>query len=57
MRADYFGNYTYQAVRRILDNALDLEPLPCDAPVHGQLVEPRFARNPSEQLVNRNGGS
>jgi hypothetical protein len=50
-RADYYGNYTYQGVRRILNRALDLEPLPSDAPTHGHLTQPRFARNPSEQLT------
>jgi transposase len=49
-RADFFGNYTYQGIRRILDNALDLEPLPCDAPTYGHLAQPRFARKPSELL-------
>jgi transposase len=50
-RADYFGNYTYLGVRRILDNALDLEPLPSDAPAHGHLAQPRFARAPRELLA------
>jgi len=50
-RADHFGNYTYMGIRRILDNALDLEPLPSDTPAHGHLVQPRFARTPSELLA------
>ncbi len=50
-RADHYGNYSYQGVRRILDNALDLEPLPGDAPKHGRLAQPRFARSPSELLT------
>lgn len=52
-RADYFGNYTYQGVKRILANALDLEPLPDpSAAQHGQLAEPRFARQAAELLPN-----
>lgn len=43
-RADYFANYTYTGIRRILAQALDLEPLPAATPVHGQLTAPRFAR-------------
>jgi len=50
-RADYFGNYTYQGVRRILVQALDLAPLPDPSPPqHGQLAEPRFARPATELL-------
>jgi len=48
-RADYYGNYTYQGVRRILTDALDVVPLPSEQPeLHGQLADPRFARTPSE---------
>ena len=51
-RADFFGNYTYQGVRRILDEALDLVPLPNHEPhLHGSLAQPRFARTPSELVA------
>lgn len=52
-RADYFGNYSYQGLRRILAGALDLEPLPDGRPVHGKLSAPRFARSIAELLWPR----
>lgn len=52
-RADHFANYTYAGVRRILANALDLEPLPTSGTVHGHLAQPRFARPPAELLSRR----
>jgi len=51
-RADYFANYTYAGVRRILAGALDLEPLPQSDVVHGHLVQPRFARTAAELLLH-----
>jgi transposase len=50
-RADYYANYTYPGIRRILAHALDLEPLPRDGARHGQLTTPRFARRVSELLL------
>ena len=45
-RASAFGNLTYQGVRRILREALDLLPLPEEqTPRFGRLVSPRFARS------------
>jgi len=44
-RADYFGNYTFQGIRRILAQALDLEPLEGAEPAFGHLDAPRFARD------------
>jgi transposase len=49
-RADFFANYTYQGIRRILANALDLEPLPNSRSQHGLLTQPRFARPVAELL-------
>jgi transposase len=54
-RADYFANYSYQGVRRILASALDLDPLPNSHPKHGQLTEPRFARPVAELLPPTEG--
>lgn len=54
-RASFYGITSYQGVKRILVNALDLEPLPNAVdPSCGQLASPRFARNISE-LVAQSG--
>ncbi|MCA9526670.1 MAG: IS21 family transposase [Myxococcales bacterium] len=52
LRAHAFGNYTYQGIKRILRDALDLEPLPTFVePAHGELLQPRFARSAEELLA------
>jgi len=44
-RASYFGSYSYGALKRILRQGLDYEPLPHEAaPAFGALEQPRFAR-------------
>jgi transposase len=53
LRASHFGNFSYQELRRILNRALDLEPLPgaAEAPV-GVLRHARYSRSPdSYQLT------
>ena len=51
-RAQFFGLYKYSGIRRILQDALDLEPLPAlVVPQHGALTQPRFARNVEELLA------
>jgi hypothetical protein len=48
-RARFYGNYSYQGIKRILTQALDLEPLPTalvERP--GQPGQFRFARNIAE---------
>ena len=51
-RADYFGNYTYTGVRRILAEALDLLPLPEEhQKPAAHPSKPRFARSASEFAV------
>lgn len=48
-RASFYGITSYVGVKRILVNALDLEPLPTAVePRRGRLVQPRFARNVGE---------
>jgi hypothetical protein len=45
-RARAFGNYTYQGIKRILVEGIDLEPaVPQAVYVHGKLAHPRFARS------------
>lgn len=52
LRAQYFGSYTYPALKDILRKGLDLEPLPnVVAPRFGALLSPRYARDP-RQLLN-----
>jgi transposase len=52
LRAQYFGNYTYSALKDILRKGLDLEPLPnVVLPSFGALASPRYARDP-RQLLN-----
>jgi len=56
-RASYFGIYTYTGVRRILERALDLEPLPESRPRHGESSAPRFARTAGELVAHEPGGA
>lgn len=54
-RARAYGNYTYQGIKRILVEGIDLEPaVPQTVYVHGKLTRPRFARSVQElaQEVN-----
>ncbi len=54
-RALYFGNYSYGAVKAILVNALDLEPLPGAVPVESPWKErPRFSRVTSPTQTDDN---
>jgi hypothetical protein len=43
-RAAHFGAYTYGALKKILRQGLDLEPLPAEATTQVRLPTPRFAR-------------
>ena len=52
-RAKYFGNYRYVAIKNIMKKALDLEPLPEPAVPRPSIEKARFARNPSELVINR----
>ena len=53
-RALYYGNFTYQGIRRILRKALDLRELPTVL-VHdqGALEQPRFARSVHELIATQ----
>jgi transposase len=52
-RASFFGNYTFQGVKRILVSALDLEPVPTVVNFgHGRLDRPRFARTVDELMAS-----
>jgi hypothetical protein len=44
-RASFFGSYSYQAIKNILLQALDLEPLPTSASKSAWKGKPRFARD------------
>lgn len=46
LRAEHFGCYGYSAVRNILRQGLDLEPLPHAQPPASAPSAPRFARSP-----------
>ena len=53
-RARFFGNHSYGGVKRILTQALDLEPLPVAmAPASSTSPSFRFARNVSELMTTR----
>lgn len=53
VRAHAFGNMSFSAIRRILRDGLDMQPLPTFvAPAHGRLTGPRFARSATELLAN-----
>ncbi|MDH5647297.1 MAG: IS21 family transposase [Candidatus Heimdallarchaeota archaeon] len=55
-RAHFYGVMTYGGLKRILVNALDLEPLPTAVePASGTLDEPRFARDIPELLALAGG--
>jgi len=56
-RAHAFGNYSYVGIKRILRDALDLQPLPTFvAPKHGRISQPRFARSASELMAQHDEG-
>lgn len=48
-RATFYANYEYRGIKNILQQGLDMEPLPAVI-VPGGLENPRFARKPSELL-------
>jgi transposase len=53
LRASRFGNFSYQGIKTILVEGLDLEPLmPETMYVHGKIDNPRFARSLSELLTS-----
>jgi hypothetical protein len=55
-RALFYGVMTYAGLKRILVNALDLQPLPTAVePASGTLTEPRFARDIPELLALAGG--
>lgn len=54
-RAHAYGNLSYAGIRRILRDALDLQPLPnFVSPAYGRITEPRFARTAGELLAKHN---
>jgi hypothetical protein len=53
-RASFYGSYSYQAIKNILQRALDLEPLPSATPKRLWADGPRFARDIAT-LVNAGG--
>jgi transposase len=51
-RAHYYGNYSYKAVKNILQKGLDLtEPSPWDEPRYGVIGSARYARDVSELVA------
>ena len=51
-RAHAYGNMSYAGIKRILRDALDLQPLPTFvSPAHGRITQPRFARSASELMA------
>lgn len=51
-RAHAYGNTSYAAIKRILKDGLDLQPLPnFVSPAHGRITQPRFARTAGELLA------
>jgi len=55
-RAAQFGNFTFQGIRKILVEGLDLQAtLPAVLYTHGKLRSPRFAR-PMADLISTEGG-
>ncbi len=53
-RADFYANYTFRGVRKILADELDFEPLPTlvvPADDTNELPQPRFARTTAELLA------
>lgn len=57
-RAVFFGVLTYRGVKKILVDALDLEPLPTATTTTGTLREPRFARSLDEiAMFGETGGA
>ena len=50
LRAQHYGCRSYGALKSILRQALDREPLPTSSPAAPQLPSPRFARSMSELL-------
>ena len=50
-RAGFYASYRYGALKKILVQGLDLEPLPTAVvPTHGRVEKPRFARTAAELL-------
>lgn len=47
-RASFYGAHTYQAIKSILSQALDLEPLPTTRVAATWADAPRFARDPAD---------
>lgn len=57
-RASFYGVTSYVGVKRILVDALDLEPLPTAVePSRGRLSQPRFARDIGELFELSSGGT
>lgn len=55
LRAQHFGATSYGAIKNILRQGLDLEPLPTSAPTSPPpLAQPRFARSVSELIHDDN---
>jgi len=50
-RADHFGNYTLRGLKGILNQALDLQPLPQDLLSRTKTESHQYARLPSELLL------
>jgi len=53
MRASAFGGFNYQTIKNILKRGLDMQPIPASTVSTPPLLNPKFARSPSE-LVNPN---
>lgn len=56
-RAIFFGTLTYRGVKKILVDALDLQPLPLATVTTGTVSQPRFARSLEEiAMFGEEGG-
>ncbi len=57
-RADFFANYSYGGIKRILTKALDRQPLRPVVPLeHGRLEQPKFTRDIQELLPLQTEGN
>lgn len=57
-RAIFFGTLTYRGVKKILVDALDLQPLPIATVTTGTVSQPRFARSLEEiAMFGEEGGA
>lgn len=55
-RASFYGTHSYQVIKNILNQALDLEPLPTSRPSRTTWADPpRFARDSKQWRIDEEG--